>query len=89
MHEYAIKYFNLPMRHTPIIKDAIAFVDESKSIDQQKTYDYIIHDVFTGGAEPIELFTREFLLGLSKMLDADGVVAIVGIRYQTRKNLLS
>lgn len=89
VHEYAIRYFNLPLRHTPIIKDAIAFVDESKSIDRQRMYDYIIHDVFTGGAEPIELFTREFLLGLSKMLAADGVIAIVGTCYQPRKNLLN
>lgn len=40
-------------------------------------YDYVIHDVFTGGAEPIELFTLEFLAGLSNLLKRDGVIAIV------------
>ena len=30
------------------------------------------------GAEPIELFTQEFLEGLSNLLKPDGVIAIVG-----------
>lgn len=54
-------------------------MENSKAIDEdRRTYDYIIHDVFTGGAEPVELFTQEFLQGLSEMLNADGVIAIVG-----------
>ena len=40
-------------------------------------YDYIVHDVFTGGAEPVELFTEAFLRGLSFLLRPDGVIAIV------------
>ena len=41
------------------------------------TYDYIIHDVFTGGAEPLDLFTVEFLTDLASLLDPDrGVIAI-------------
>ena len=39
-------------------------------------YDYIIHDVFTGGAEPLELFTAEFLTGLSNLLSPEGTIAI-------------
>ncbi|CAO1596886.1 hypothetical protein XANCAGTX0491_000714 [Xanthoria calcicola] len=73
VHDFAARYFNLPSNHTPIIDDAIVFVDRNK---HQKRYDYIIHDVFTGGAEPIELFTVEFLTGLKEMLSADGVIAI-------------
>lgn len=41
------------------------------------SYDYIVHDVFTGGAEPLALFTLEFLQGLSALLKPEGVVAIV------------
>ena len=40
------------------------------------TFEFIIHDVFTGGAEPIDLFTQEFLSGLSKLLSVDGTIAI-------------
>ena len=36
-----------------------------------------IDDVFTGGAEPIELFTDEFVQGLSNLLNQHGVIAIV------------
>ena len=40
------------------------------------TYDYIIHDVFTGGVEPLELFTRDFLDNLKGLLLEDGTIAI-------------
>ncbi|KAI4109107.1 MAG: hypothetical protein LQ339_001913 [Xanthoria mediterranea] len=73
VHDFAARYFNLPSNHTPIIEDAMVFVDRNK---HQKRYDYIIHDVFTGGAEPIGLFTVEFLTGLKEMLSVDGVIAI-------------
>lgn len=46
---------------------------------EQYSYDYIIHDVFTGGAEPVPLFTEGFLAGLRDLLKPDGVVAIVCI----------
>jgi len=39
-------------------------------------YDYIIHDVFTGGAEPAALFTGEFLAQLSDLLAPTGTIAI-------------
>lgn len=39
-------------------------------------YDYIIHDVFTGGAEPLALFTRDFLSDLRSLLKPHGVAAL-------------
>ncbi|KZF22979.1 S-adenosyl-L-methionine-dependent methyltransferase [Xylona heveae TC161] len=75
VHEYAEHYFGLPLNHTTVIQDAMAFVEESNA-KSTIHYDYIIHDVFTGGAEPIELFTHEFLLGLSSLLKPSGVIAI-------------
>lgn len=77
VYDFAIRYFNLPLNHTAIIDDATLFVDnmEAKGV-QKKTYDYIIHDVFSGGVEPINLFTQEFLTGLSNLLSAEGVIAI-------------
>ena len=78
MHEFATKYFDLPENHTSIIGDAIKVVgDMQKTKESRNTYDYIIHDVFTGGAEPIDLFTREFIMGLSDLLKPDGIIAIV------------
>ncbi|KIW04480.1 uncharacterized protein PV09_04239 [Verruconis gallopava] len=75
VHEFATKYFDLPGNHTTALEDAASFV-KSQAITHPKSYDYIIHDVFTGGAEPTELFTLEFLHGISNILKDEGVVAI-------------
>jgi len=42
-----------------------------------KRFDYIVHDVFTGGVEPAALFTVEFLTDLRTALKPNGVIAIV------------
>jgi hypothetical protein len=75
VHFYATKYFNLSPNHTAVISDAVQYVAE-KSISNPGSYDMIIHDVFTGGAEPVYLFTTEFMTGLYNLLTADGAVAI-------------
>ena len=78
VYKFATKYFGFPSPHNVMIQDAVTFVEKYRGTDEdRRTYDYIIHDVFTGGAEPVELFTREFLQGLSDLLNADGVIAIV------------
>ena len=78
VHDFATRYFGLPKNHTSIIEDAVTFLDRAQSdAGEEYSYDYIIHDVFTGGAEPVDLFTQEFIQGLSNVLKADGVVAIV------------
>ena len=78
MHDFATKYFALPQNHTSLIGDAIKVIDDmQKAKEMRNRYDYIIHDVFTGGAEPITLFTREFIMGLSDLLRPDGIIAIV------------
>ncbi|KAL8769379.1 MAG: hypothetical protein Q9209_004606 [Squamulea sp. 1 TL-2023] len=73
VHDFATRYFRLPPNHTAVIDDAVVFVEQNK---HQRAYDYIIHDVFTGGAEPIDLFTMEFMEGVKGMLTKDGVIAI-------------
>ncbi|KAJ5280139.1 hypothetical protein N7478_005511 [Penicillium angulare] len=75
VHKFATQYFNLPSNHIAAIEDATHFVKKAQKAAWPK-YDYIVHDVFTGGAEPIELFTIEFLKGLSNLLKDDGVIAI-------------
>lgn len=75
VHHYATKYFNLSPNHTAVIDDAVSYV-ASKAPTNPGSFDYIIHDVFTGGAEPVSLFTLEFMKGLRDLLKDDGVVAI-------------
>jgi hypothetical protein len=75
VHHYATKYFNLSPDHTAVIDDAVTYVGE-KSVTNPGSFNYIIHDVFTGGAEPVYLFTSEFMQGLYNLLADDGVVAI-------------
>ncbi|KAL8818198.1 MAG: hypothetical protein Q9191_007992, partial [Dirinaria sp. TL-2023a] len=76
VHRYASSYFNLPTNHTAVIQDAISFVEERRKNQSDDRFDYIIHDVFTGGAEPAALFTQEFLSGLDDLLKQDGIIAI-------------
>ncbi|XDG06319.1 hypothetical protein ABKA04_005934 [Annulohypoxylon sp. FPYF3050] len=75
VYDFAKKYFGLPSNHTAVIQDAISWSQSNKD-ELHENYDYIVHDVFTGGAEPIPLFTEEFLLGLKHMLKPNGVIAI-------------
>ena len=75
VHDFAIRYFALPHTHYYAHGDALAWVEQRKH-SRQGEFDYIVHDVFTGGAEPVALFTREFLWGLHMLLKPDGVIAI-------------
>lgn len=78
VHDFAALYFGLPKNHTSIIEDAVTFVGRAQIAGPGRfSYHYIIHDVFTGGAEPVDLFTQEFIQGLSGLLKPDGVIAIV------------
>ncbi|KAI9850661.1 MAG: hypothetical protein M1838_005306 [Thelocarpon superellum] len=74
VHDYATRFFGLSPRHTSVIGDAVQFVDRARR--SQSRFDYIIHDVFTGGAEPVDLFTFEFLSGLRDLLQPNGAIAM-------------
>jgi len=45
-------------------------------------YDLIIHDCFTGGAEPIHMLTREMFAQLRDLLTDDGVLAVNFVGFQ-------
>ncbi|ORY61364.1 spermine/spermidine synthase [Pseudomassariella vexata] len=75
VYDFAVKYFGLPSNHTAVIEDAVGYTARIAEEESQK-FDYIIHDVFTGGAEPIPLFTLEFLQSLNTLLKPDGVIAL-------------
>ncbi|KAI9757453.1 MAG: hypothetical protein M4579_003469 [Chaenotheca gracillima] len=76
VYQYAKDFFDLPPKHSVFLGDAVDFVHAIGQTTEFRQYDYIVHDVFTGGAEPAELFTVEFLTGLRDLLKSDGVVAI-------------
>lgn len=75
VHDFAMAYFNLPANHTAIIQDAVFWVNATAGA-HGASYDYIIHDVFTGGAEPLSLFTDKFLRNLRTLLKPTGVIAL-------------
>jgi hypothetical protein len=75
VHHYATKFFDLSPDHTAVIDDAVSYVARTAPRNPG-SFDYIMHDVFTGGAEPVYLFTLEFMQGLRDLLTDDGVVAI-------------
>ncbi|KND88209.1 Polyamine aminopropyltransferase [Tolypocladium ophioglossoides CBS 100239] len=75
VHELAARYFDLKENNPPVLEDAVSYTS-ALAATAPETYDYIVHDVFTGGAEPVELFTLEFLQGLGALLKPDGVIAI-------------
>ena len=76
---YARDFFYLHSDVTVLHQDAIEFARKATAASILR-YDYIIHDVFTGGAEPLELFSLEFLTQLRRLLTRKGFVAIVGLR---------
>jgi spermidine synthase len=45
-----------------------------KSLDKQ--YDFIVHDCFTGGSEPIHLLSQEMLQELKSLLKPGGILAV-------------
>ena len=87
IHDFAVRYFKLPTNHSYLIGDAVAAVAAWTASDTTDTsagrhdtkaglYEFIVHDGFTGGVVPSQLFTMEFLQGLRTLLRDDGVVAI-------------
>ncbi|KAI9820063.1 MAG: hypothetical protein M1826_001053 [Phylliscum demangeonii] len=77
VHAYAVQYFGLPPNQTTVIEDAVTFTERAGR--ERRKYDFVIHDVFTGGAEPANLFTLEFIRGLRRLLKPNGVIAIVSL----------
>ncbi|KAI5306566.1 hypothetical protein KEM56_000261 [Ascosphaera pollenicola] len=75
--DLAKKHFHLPEKNLNIVVgDAADFVDNALRPGETTQYDYIVHDVFTGGVEPAALFTREFMQQLHVLLREDGVIVI-------------
>ncbi|KAJ2162389.1 hypothetical protein GGF46_000753 [Coemansia sp. RSA 552] len=83
VHDAAEKLFNLPRNLNAVyIMDGRRFIDEAPT----GTYDYIVHDVFTGGSVPSSLFSESAVAQLRRILRDDGVLAmnVVALPSDTR-----
>jgi spermidine synthase len=80
VHCFAEKYFGLPQ-----VKGEVAFADGRGYIEDAarrgETWDFVVHDVFTGGKVPERLFTREMWRATKEVLKENGVLAVVGLLY--------
>ncbi|KAJ2134048.1 hypothetical protein IW136_004785, partial [Coemansia sp. RSA 678] len=69
----AIEYFKLPTRLNAVyLTGGRQFINEAAS----STYDYIVHDVFTGSSVPASLFSQSAVQQLQRILKHDSVLAI-------------
>ncbi|GAA5885891.1 hypothetical protein JCM5296_000178 [Sporobolomyces johnsonii] len=74
VYAYARTYFGVPEPTGEVVlRDARAWLEQSA---EDKQFDYIVHDVFTGGAVPASLFTMEFWSTLRQRLHPSGVLAV-------------
>lgn len=82
---FARTYFELPSNVTVHDEDALSFVSRARA--EGARYDYVVHDVFTGGAEPGALFTDDFLQSLRRLMKLSGSIAIVSISRLTTRGM--
>ncbi|KAM0748557.1 hypothetical protein T439DRAFT_327816 [Meredithblackwellia eburnea MCA 4105] len=76
VHDFSKKYFGVGEPSGGLyLEDAREFLKRESEIGEKK-YDYIIHDVFTGGTVPSLLFTVEFWASAKKVLTPTGIVGI-------------
>ncbi|KAJ2714301.1 hypothetical protein H4R19_001802 [Coemansia spiralis] len=86
VHEAAVRFFGLPRSLNAVhLMDGRRFIDEAPAA----TYDYIVHDVFTGGSVPAALFSQSAVGQLRRILRADGVLAMNYVGVPSDKRTLS
>jgi spermidine synthase len=83
VYNASVKYFGLsePAPERLFLSDARRVVREKvrerRVEGKGELYDYVIHDLFSGGGVPGHLFTIEFWEELKAIMNPDGVVAVV------------
>lgn len=80
VHQFAEQYFGMPkLRGVVSHSDGRAFIEKAK-----EKWDYIIHDVFSGGFVPEHLFTVEMWISIRKKLAQNGILVVVIPLYRPR-----
>ncbi|KAL1921313.1 uncharacterized protein VTP21DRAFT_11029 [Calcarisporiella thermophila] len=82
VYDAARRYFEFPEPRAAYIEDGRKFIERTPN----QTYDYVLHDVFTGGSVPASLFSVEALQEMKRTLKEDGVLALnfVGFESSTK-----
>ena len=96
VYNAAKKYFDfdLPSEDSTInLIDGAAYISELARMNREtegelQKWDYVVHDCFTGGAVPSEVFTREFWGELCELVEDDGIVAVVSHAWVSRGSQL-
>nr|KAJ3421613.1 hypothetical protein HK105_002935 [Polyrhizophydium stewartii] len=73
VYEYARSYFDLPEPRARYLGDGRVYID---SVAADQSYDYVLHDVFTGGVVPGPMFSIEAVQSVKRILKSDGVLAM-------------
>ncbi|MBW0563892.1 hypothetical protein O181_103607 [Austropuccinia psidii MF-1] len=76
VYEYAQKFFALPTPNGGIFLEDARYYLQRAVNGSLGLFDYIIHDVFTGGTVPSSLFTVECWKGIRNKLKDDGILAV-------------
>lgn len=78
VYEAATTYFNLPSTiNKVIIEDATVWADKYNQGSLDKRYGIVIHDFFSGGGVPSNLYTTQFWTVLNeKILSSDGILVV-------------
>lgn len=71
--QYAAHYFGMSVPNIAPV-DAVKFLEQAHTVGRK--YDYVVHDVFTGGAVPAELFAMSTWRAIRNVLEDDGVLAV-------------
>ncbi|KAJ2801075.1 hypothetical protein H4R20_003823 [Coemansia guatemalensis] len=83
VYDAAVRFFHLPRNLNAVhLMDGRRFIDEAPA----ETYDYVVHDVFTGGSVPASLFSQSAVTQLRRILKPDGILAMnyVGVPNDKR-----
>ncbi|RKP06711.1 S-adenosyl-L-methionine-dependent methyltransferase [Thamnocephalis sphaerospora] len=72
VYQYARDYFGLPEPRRVFIDDGRRVLERA----EDASYDYVLHDVFTGGSVPKQLFSLEALQEIRRVLKPDGVLTL-------------
>jgi spermidine synthase len=73
VHQFAEDYFGLPrLRGTIMHEDGRKFIEQKR-----QQWDFIIHDVFSGGLVPEHLFTSEMWVSVKEKLKPGGILVVV------------
>ncbi|CAG8444762.1 6122_t:CDS:2 [Dentiscutata erythropus] len=72
VYDFAVNYFDLKREHKIYLQDGRKFINNADA----RIYDYVLHDVFTGGSVPSTLFSIEALEQIKRILKKNGILAL-------------